>query len=293
MQAPRAQPPDARLTRRQFLKVSLATVATVGLGTGSYSWLVEPHWLEFVRLQLPISNLPAALERARLVQLSDIHIGPFVSDDYVLGTFRRVAELRPDIVVVTGDFVTYDDDIVAHARRIYAHLPHGRLATIGTLGNHDYGYGPDWSDYAMADRLAGALTEQGVRVLRNEVARVAGLQVVGMDDLQANRFDPTKAFEGVDMRQPLLGLSHDPDTVDLPGWGDFDGWTLAGHTHGGQVKPPFLPPPVLPVKNRRYTSGEFEISGGRHLYINRGVGHWLPIRFNCRPEVTVFELRRA
>jgi uncharacterized protein len=73
----------------------------------------------------------------------------------------------------------------------------------------------------------------------------------------------------------------------------YEGWILSGHTHGGQCKPPFLPPPLLPVRNRRYTAGEFPLTGGRRLYISRGVGHLLPVRFNVRPEVTVFELRPA
>jgi predicted MPP superfamily phosphohydrolase len=74
---------------------------------------------------------------------------------------------------------------------------------------------------------------------------------------------------------------------------DTSGWILSGHTHGGQCKAPFLPPPLLPVRNRRYTQGEFRLSGNRSMYINRGVGHLLPVRINVRPEVTLFELRQA
>ena len=76
-------------------------------------------------------------------------------------------------------------------------------------------------------------------------------------------------------------------------WGGYAGWILAGHTHGGQCRPPFLPPPLIPVRNRRYTSGEFEVGGGRRLYINRGLGYLIRVRFNVRPEVTLFELTRA
>ena len=73
----------------------------------------------------------------------------------------------------------------------------------------------------------------------------------------------------------------------------YEGWILSGHTHGGQCKPPFLPPPLIPVRNRRYTSGEIDATGGRRLYISRGVGHTMMVRFNVRPEVTVFTLQRA
>ena len=79
--------------------------------------------------------------------------------------------------------------------------------------------------------------------------------------------------------------------MDALSWGDYKGWVLAGHTHGGQCKPPFLPPPLLPVRNKRYTAGEIPLSDGRRLYINRGLGHLIRARFNVRPEITAFTLR--
>ena len=278
------------ITRRHFFRFSLAATAT-GLGVGFYAWQVEPHWLEFVLRPLPIRNLPRDLVGRRLVQLSDIHVGPRVADHYILETFGQVAALAPDIVAYTGDFTTYEPEVLAHAERIYEHLPRGRMATVGILGNHDYGR--RWSDLRVAARLSDQLRALGVEILRNELTEIAGLQVVGMDDLWARQFDPVAAFARFDPARPALVLSHNPDTVDHAGWENYQGWILSGHTHGGQCKPPFLPPPMLPVKNRRYTSGEFELSGGRRLYINRGIGHLLQIRFNVRPEVTVFEMQRA
>ncbi len=96
-----------------------------------------------------------------------------------------------------------------------------------------------------------------------------------------------------DRQKPAIVLSHNPDTADLAGWAGYQGWILSGHTHGGQCKPPFLPPPLLPVRNKRYTCGEVAVEGGRRLYISRGVGHTLMVRFNVRPEVTVFTLQPA
>lgn len=178
-----------------------------------------------------------------------------------------------------------------HARRVFPQLPLGSHATLGILGNHDYD--PAWADPKVADRLVASAASVGVRVLRNEVAEVDGLQIAGLDDLWANRFEPVRTFAALDLPRASLVLTHNPDTADQPGWGDYAGWILAGHTRGGQCKPPFLPPPLLPVRNRRYTSGEFALPGGRRMYINRGVGHLLQVRFNVRPEVTVFHLDRA
>lgn len=274
------------ITRRQVMRASLAAAAS-SLGAGVYAWRIEPHWLEIVKRQLPVRSLPEALRGLTLAQLSDIHVGPSVSDAYVLDTFARVAALVPDIVVYTGDFVS-QRIVDTHAEHVYASAPRGRLATFGILGNHDYG--PNWSDPDLAMRLVERLRSAGIRVLRNEVAEVAGLQIAGMDDLWAGRFDPVRTFAAFDRSRPGIVLSHNPDTVDRPGWEEYHGWVLSGHTHGGQCKAPFLPPPLLPVQNRRYTCGEFALAGGRTLYVSRGVGHLTQVRFNVRPEVTIFEL---
>ena len=264
--------------------------AVAAVGVGAYTWSWEPHWVEFVHRRMPIANLPDALVGKRLVQLTDLHIGPRVSDDFLIETFAEVERMAPEFVVYTGDFTSYERNLVVRAKRVFPKLARGTRGTFGVLGNHDYGL--SWRQPEVAQRLAGIARDAGVRVLRNEVAEVDGLQVVGLDDLWSRQFKPQKAFAQLDTRRARITLTHNPDTVDLPVWGNYRGWILAGHTHGGQCKPPFLPPPMLPVKNRRYTAGTFSLSGGRTMYINRGLGHLLQVRFNVRPEVTVFTLER-
>ena len=278
------------MTRRRLLRASLAAVGS-GLALGGYAWQVEPHWLEVVRRPLPVAGLPRDLQGRTLAQLSDLHVGPQVDDRYLLQTFSTVKALCPDIVVYTGDFTSYDTDVYTHAARVYADAPRGRLATFGILGNHDYG--PNWAHPEVAARLTSQLEAFGIRMLRNEVAEIGGLQIAGMDELWAHRFDPVRTLAALERDRPAVVLSHNPDTVDRPGWEGYHGWVLSGHTHGGQCKPPFLPPPLLPVENRRYTSGVFDLSGDRMLYISRGIGHLLQVRINVRPEVTLFELQSA
>jgi uncharacterized protein len=278
------------ITRRQFLKAG-GVLSGLGAGIGAYTWRWEPHWLEFAERRLPVACLPDRWKGARLVQLSDLHIGPRVDDSYLIRTFESVGRLSPEIVVYTGDFVSYEENTLAHARRMFAHLPLGSRATLAVLGNHDYG--PVWAHPEVADAISALAAAAGVKVLRNETAEVGGLHIAGLDDLWANRFKPVTVLSGLDARRASLVLSHNPDTADQPGWGSYAGWILAGHTHGGQCKPPFLPPPLLPVRNHRYTSGEFLLTGRRRMYISRGVGHLLQVRFNVRPEVTIFHLDRA
>jgi predicted MPP superfamily phosphohydrolase len=275
-----------------MLTQTLMVAAGAAGAAGLYTWLVEPHWVEFVRRRLPIRGLPRDLEGRTLVQLSDIHIGPRVDDGFLTRTFEAVAACRPDLIVITGDFVSYSrPEHLEHLRRVIEHVPQGRLGTFGVLGNHDYGR--DWKELPVADSVAGIAERAGVTMLRNQSQIVSGLQIVGMDDFWSPRFELSRTLAERDRAAASVVLCHNPDGADEAGWDDYDGWILAGHTHGGQCKAPFLPPPLLPVKNRRYTAGEFALDGGRRLYINRGLGHLLKVRFNVRPEVTLFHLARA
>ncbi len=274
-------------TRRRFIGVA-ATLLLGGSGALLYTRYVEPEWLEITRRRLPVKRLPSALQGKTLVQLSDIHVGPKVSAQYVADTFAKVRTLAPDIVVYTGDLVSLHPELYENTERAYAELPRGRLGTVGILGNHDYGL--NWREPNVAARLSAIVGAAGLPMLVNDVAEIAGLQFVGMGDVWAGTFDAAAAFAKCDPKEPAIVLSHNPDSADMTGWGAYDGWILSGHTHGGQCKPPFLPPPILPVKNRRYTSGEIALERGRRMYVSRGVGTVMPVRFNVRPEVVVFEL---
>jgi uncharacterized protein len=278
--------------RRKFLQRAAGSVVGAGAACVAYAIGVEPHWLEIVHRDLPIEHLPAELDGATLAQLSDLHIGPRVSDDYIIRTFDRVRELRPDIVVVTGDFLTYRESLGAaqfdQLRSVLSHLPRGSLATLGILGNHDYGRG--WSEPAVAAKVAAETERAGVRLLRNETQTIGGLDIIGVDDLWARRADAITALRARSGTAGLV-LVHNPDAADQLSWGDYRGWMLAGHTHGGQCKPPFLPPPLIPVQNRRYVAGAVSVDANRSLYISRGVGHLIRARFNVRPEITMFTLR--
>jgi hypothetical protein len=248
--------------------------------------------LEITKRTLPIAGLPGSLAGASLAQLSDLHVGPRVDTGYLTATLKKVRALKPDIVAYTGDFITNGEpEYFEQLSQVLEHTPLGRLATIAALGNHDYGQG--WSRPEVGDEVAKRISSAGIQVLRNERYFVSGLQLVGLDDFWGPCFSPLPIMSKVDPKEPALVLCHNPDVADLPVWCEFKGWILSGHTHGGQCKPPFLPPPVLPVSNKRYTSGDFDLGDGRWMYISRGVGHLIPLRFNVRPEVTLFTLVKA
>lgn len=276
------------ITRRQFLR-GLGAAAGASLLAGLYSWQIEPRWVEMVERELPIVHLPSALDGRLLVQISDMHLSDRYDWHYQRGIMQTIQALSPDIVVYTGDFITYESDQqYDQIGEMLPIMPIGRLGTAAILGNHDYGLA--WQQPEVANQIVQLLSNTSITVLRNEAETFAGLNIVGLDDFWGTNYAPEPVLASIKPNEPTLVLCHNPDVADEPIWANFRGWILAGHTHGGQVKPPFLPPPMVPVSNKRYTSGIFNFGDGRTLYINRGLGNLWPIRFNVRPEVTLFRL---
>lgn len=264
----------------------------MGLLSGAYAWQIEPFWLEFVEKKMPIKNLPSSLEGKKLMQISDIHVGNRFDWNFLIDSFQEAQKLNPDFVVYTGDYVSYEDDSqLDDLKTVMKSAVMGSLGTLGILGNHDYGH--NWKQPEVASKVVRILNDAGIRTLRNSQEEIEGLNIIGLDDYWAVNFDPKKVMNYIDSNKANVLLCHNPDVCDLDIWNGYEGWILSGHTHGGQVKPPFLNPPILPVKNKRYDAGEIPLTGNRTLYINRALGHLHQVRFNVRPEITLFELTSA
>lgn len=279
------------MKRRQFIK-GASVLAGAGLLTGGYAWQLEPFWLEFVKKKMIIKNLPTELDGFTLMQISDIHVGNRFDYNYIIESFQEAKKFKPHFVVYTGDFVSYENEQqFAQLKEVFKNPVKGTLGTVGILGNHDYGR--NWSEKNVADRIQEELTRSGIHVLRNEQKEIGGINFIGFDDYWATNFDPQQVMKEYNAKKANVLLCHNPDVCDLDVWNGYQGWILAGHTHGGQCKPPFLDAPMLPVKNKRYDAGEIDLKDGRTLYINRALGHLWQVRFNVRPEITIFELKSA
>ena len=280
------------MNRKTFLKKSLYSAVGLGLATGFYSWQIEPFWLEFVKLKMPIKNLPDNLVGKTLMQISDIHVGNKFDYNYLIESFKKAQAYNPDFVMYTGVFVDYEkEEQFTQLETVLKHTVTGNLGTVGVLGNHDYG--EDWIEPEVANKIVSLLEEYNVTILRNEEIELAGLNIIGLDDYWGLNFNPKEATKKFVKEKPYVALCHNPDVCDLDVWNGYNSWILSGHTHGGQVKPPFLKSPILPVKNKRYSSGKIDIDNGRTLYINRALGCLWQVRFNVRPEITIFTLEKA
>lgn len=280
------------MNRRKFLNRAFWGSLGLGFLTGLYTWQVEPFWLEFVKKKMPIKNLPRELVGKTLMQISDIHVGNRFDYNYIIESFNKAQTFTPDFVVYTGDYVSYDDEKqYEQLDQVLRHTVKGKLATVGILGNHDYG--KNWSEQTVADNISNRLEANGITLLKNDQLEFEGLNIIGFDDYWALNFAPETALKNYDKSKANVLLCHNPDVCDLDVWNGYQGWILSGHTHGGQCKPPFLEAPMLPVKNKKYAQGEIDLMDGRTLYVNRAVGHLWQVRFNVRPEITIFELERA
>ena len=277
------------MKRRKFIRNSILSTLGLGISAAFYTWKIEPFWLEFTYHKMPLKNLPKKLIGKKVIQISDLHVGEQFDYQFIIDSLEKTKQYNPDFVVYTGDYTSYQSKKqLLQLEKVMKHVAKGKLGTFGVLGNHDYG--EQWKENEVADATTKILEDAGIKMLRNQNIESHGINFIGIDDFWGTNFKPEAALQHFDSSKASITLCHNPDVCDLDVWGDFQGWILSGHTHGGQIKPPFLPPLKIPVQNKRYTSGEFLLDEKRTLYINRALGNLWHIRFNVRPEITIFEL---
>jgi predicted MPP superfamily phosphohydrolase len=252
------------------------------------AFLVEPLSVELSRHSLPIPDLPAEWEGARVIQLTDLHYGDPWTDRLFRQMVRDVNALHPDLILITGDFIQRRRREVGpcaeHLRGLKA-----RYGVLGVLGDHDCNY------YTQAPQhgIVEALTDAGIRLLRNEQLELpGGLRIAGTEPTTHKIFraDLRRTLNG--SGPPHLLMSHSPDMIVEAAEAGVS-ILLSGHTHGGQVVVPFFGPPVTHTHvGRPHASGWSQRKGTR-LYTCRGLASHASLRFLCRPEIALFTLSRA
>ena len=278
--------PDRRLTRRAFLGLSAASA----VGLGLYAGEISRHEISIETHTVRLARLPDAFRGMRIVQASDLHYAEFSEPWFLREVVRRINQLRPDMVVLTGDFISFGPMPRSFARRC-APACAEILSAIecplryASLGNHDYIVGPQ--------PVAGALREHGLPVLVNSSIPLERegkrIWLAGLGSACEHAADPARAIPRAAATEPVILLAHEPDILPKIARYNVD-LMLSGHTHGGQVRFPFLPPFHLPELGRRYVEGWFR-QGPTQMYVNRGIGAiGVPFRFRCPPEITVFTL---
>ncbi len=281
----------SRITRRKFLIGSGASAAALALYAGE----IARHEIDVVERPIPIRNLPSAFRGFRIVQLSDIHLDEYTEPFFLHHVVERVNALNPDCVLLTGDFVTVGafTAIALNAAHRSAEILSALTCPLryAVLGNHDVGVGAPLVIHALESNGIPVLVNRNIPIERNGDR----LWICGAED-PGTSFPDLNVTIPAHPDGPVILMAHEPDYADTvvqhPRFPLVD-LMLSGHSHGGQVRLPFLGPMVLPPMGKLYPEGLYRF-GQMQLYVNRGIGTvGLPFRLNCPPEITILTLDSA
>jgi predicted MPP superfamily phosphohydrolase len=274
--------------------VAAGAAALAVAGDGS---ILEPNYPKLVRFEIPLARLPDAFDGFTIAQLSDFHYNEFFTIVPIRAAVKMVNRLNPDLIVLTGDFVTTSvlKDYLHNAKeaanqaepcsKILGQLRAG-LGTVAIMGNHDAASDPV--------KISEVLQSHGITVLRNESMPVerggARIWLAGLDSIMEGKPDIAGMLREVPKSEAVVVLMHEPDFADVVTKYPVD-LQLSGHSHGGQIWIPGFGAPWLPDFAQKYPRGMYRV-GGLTLYTNTGLGTIrVPVRLNCPPEVTLFSLR--
>ena len=283
MPTPSRWKPDRPARRRRKQDPRPLTIIKSALGEMARVALAEPFMLAIERQEIYLHRLPAGLHGLRLVHLSDFHYGPLTDSKHLERAVKAANDLRPDVIVLTGDYISQDRIYAAPCAELVGRL-RARFGVYAVLGNHDH-----WTDAAL---IADLFQAEGIKVLVNEGLRLdlkgESFWLAGVDDTMVGLEDLPLALAGSSDDEMKLLLAHNPIILRRAARAGVD-LVLSGHTHGGQVT-------LRPEKNRsgrprRRLLRGLGRRGNTQIYVTRGLGTVvLPIRYGCPPEVSVLEL---
>ncbi len=269
-----------------MIKSLLALIVTAGL----YARFVEPRRIVVTRPHVAVLPPGSAFNGYRIAQISDIHMGSGITREWLSSVVQQVNAQQPDLIAVTGDFITYRAHYVAEDLIVALRGLHAPDGVVGIPGNHDYK-----KDGAI-DKVRGVMRDSGIHDLSNTFTTIERgtdrLHIAGVDDVAARRARLDLVLAALpDDDSPAILLAHEPDFADIASPTGRFALQLSGHTHGGQIRLPFLTRHILPTHGRRYPRGLGDV-WGLPLYVNQGLGTvGLRMRFRCPPEITVLTLK--
>jgi predicted MPP superfamily phosphohydrolase len=274
------------MNRRVFLHSALAATIPATGAVAAYG-LFESGWVRIDRQTLPLPRLPASFDGLTVAFLTDIHHGPFTSIDYVSAVVRTTLVLRPDLIVLGGDYSLKDRRYIAPCFEVLSALT-APLGVYGVLGNHDYWHGVAETRAGMKSAGVTELTNAGVWVTKGSDR----FRLAGVDDLWTGRSDVSAALGEATRDDACLLVSHNPDLAEVLREPRV-GLMLSGHTHGGQVVFPTGAPFVPSRYGQKYLRGLVK-APRTTVYVSRGLGtSGVPVRIASRPEINLITLKSA
>ena len=277
------------LSRRNFLKFTGIALGGTLAATTTYLYINDDSdLLSLEHVTIPIVNLPPSFAGFTIAQMTDFHLYPYTTPELIKQAVEITNQLKPDLTVLTGDFVWRNLGAVFELAQILSGL-NARYGVYSVLGNHDL-----WSN---ANVVKSALRESGLPVLVNQGVPLSigrsSVHLAGLDDGWSGNPDLAAALENAPPGAPVVLLLHEPDLADIYSRDKRIVLQLSGHSHGGQVRLPGIGPLILPHLGRKYDFGLYRVND-MWLYTNRGLGNIsVPLRYNCPPEITMFTLESA
>jgi len=266
---------------RELIQLNLALLMGI---LGRDQFRVEDF--EITALPLEIPGLDSAFEGYRIVQITDLHLGHWLSPERLDGVVQLVNQQKPDIVVMTGDYVSYVLSGIAERMITAFSELRPQVATLAVLGNHDHWMG--------AKNIRAVLESSGVIELANDVYTIqkgsATLHFAGIDDVTVGAHNLDTVLEKLPIEGPAILLAHEPDYADVSAKTGRFALQLSGHSHGGQIVLPKIGALLRGPGFFKYPNGLYQV-GEMLQYTNRGIGtHVFRIRYKCPPEITVITL---
>ncbi|BAC13354.1 hypothetical conserved protein [Oceanobacillus iheyensis HTE831] len=280
------------MNRRTFLKRSFGSLITlIGLSGGTYFYAkdIEPNLLKVTEEPIHFPNIPAAFHNFRIIQFSDTHIGFHYDLDQFKELAIKINQLQPDLILFSGDLVDkpnqfyWDDRIVEILRSMNA-----EYGKYWIYGNHDHGgYGTEIVKDIMEAGEFSLLQNESVPISKDG----SYFTLAGIDDVMLGKPDLNKALQNQQENDFTILLSHEPDFADITKNYPVQ-VQLSGHSHGGQVRFPFIGDLYTPPYAEKYVQGKYDLHPNFNLYVNSGIGTTrLPYRFLCKPELHMYELK--
>jgi uncharacterized protein len=271
---------------KRFLSIAVTGAVGASIAMGLYSRYVHPFR---PRLNHQLIELPRAhrhLKNLTLAFVTDLHVGPNFPAARLEPIIRMLEEIKADIVLFGGDYISESPRYLSEVQEPLIRMAAtARIGSWGILGNHDVAN--------IRSRVMKMFESTGIRILENEAVEIdtakGSFWLIGVDDMLLGKSDLAAAFADVPPDAPRIAMWHEPDFAErMEPYGPF--LLLSGHTHGGQVRLPFVGPVSTPKFGKRYVSGRF-LFGDMTLYVSNGIGMYRPpVRFNCPPELVVFTL---
>ena len=276
--------------RQKRLRIAIIAILLFGLGVAIWAFFVEPNRLVTRYQTIEIERWPSELSDLKIAVLADIHAGGrFIDERKLRLIVERTNQLQPDLIVILGDYISGGRNHHAMDPEVFAPILKDFRAPLGVytvLGNHDW-----WFN---GERVRAALEANGLKVIENDVAQIetrgSSFWLVGLADLWTRTQRIPQTLEKVPEGAPIIALAHNPDI--FPQLPQRVSLLLAGHTHGGQVKLPFIGTVVHTSDFGDHYEAGHVFENGHHLFVTTGIGtSIIVVRFRVPPEIVLLTVK--